>query len=137
MLTLNIVTQEKKLLEESVESLTAPTTEGEITILSGHIPLFTKLQTGELIYRVNGKEASVVITAGFMDVGPNNTVIVMVDSAIRTDDINVLIAQQAKERAEKMMADKTDERDFMLAEASLRRALMEIQVFNKRKNPRG
>lgn len=133
MLTLKIITQEKKLLEEEVESVTAPAFDGEITILPSHIPLFTKINTGELVYRVKGQEHSIVIADGFMDVGPNSTVTLMVDTAVRSDDIDVLKAEEAKRKAEELMSQKLDERDFMLAEASLRKALMEIQTFNKRK----
>lgn len=133
MLTLSIITQEKKLLEEQVDSVTVPTTEGEVTILPNHIPLFTKLQTGELTYKVQNKENSVVITDGFMDVGPQSKVTVMVDTAIRSADIDVLKAEEAKRRAEELMAQKLDERDFVMAEAQLRQAMMEIKAANKRK----
>lgn len=137
MITLKIITQEKKLLEEQVDSVSIPTVEGEITVLPNHIPLFTKLQTGELVFRVKDKEQSVVLTDGFMDVAPGNIVTIMVDTAIRSDDINLLKAEEAKKRAEELMAQKLDNRDFVIAEANLRRALMEIQVFNKRKSSRG
>lgn len=130
---LKIITQEKHLLQEEVESVTIPTVDGEITVLPNHIPLFTRIKTGELVYRMNNQEHSVVVTDGFMDVSPENTVTIMADSAIRSADIDLLKAQQAKERAEEMMKEKLDQRDFVLAEASLRKALMEIQTFNKRK----
>jgi F0F1-type ATP synthase epsilon subunit len=39
LLQLKIVTPEKLILEEEVESVTIPTTEGEITVLADHIPL--------------------------------------------------------------------------------------------------
>lgn len=133
MLTLKIITQEKQLLEEQVDSVSLPTVNGEITVLTGHIPLFTKLQTGELVYRIKDKEQSVVLTDGFLDIGPNNTITVMVDSAVRSNDIDILKAEEAKKRAEEMMENKQDQRDFILAEASLRKAMMEIQTYNKRK----
>ena len=133
MLTLSIITQEKKLLEEQVDSVTVPTTEGEVTILPNHIPLFTKLQTGELTYKVQNQENSVVITDGFMDVGPQSKVTVMVDTAIRSADIDILKAEEAKRKAEELMAQKLDQRDFIMAEAQLRQALMEIKAANRRK----
>lgn len=133
MLTLKVITQEKSLLETEADSVTLPTVDGEITVLPEHIPLFTKLQTGEMIFRVKDKEQAVVITDGFVEVAPNNVITVMVDSAIRSNDIDLLKAEEAKRRAEEMMQEKLDQRDFLLAEAQLRRALMEIDIFNKRK----
>lgn len=133
MLTLKIITQEKQLLTEEVESVSVPSVTGELTILPGHVPLFTKIQTGDVVYRLKNQEHSVVVADGFMDVGPNNKVTLMVDTAVRSSEIDVLKAEQAKQRAEEMMKEKLDQRDFMMAEASLRKAMMEIQTFNKRK----
>ena len=133
-LTLKIITQEKPLLETEADSVTLPTSEGEITVLPEHVPLFTKLKTGELVFRNQDQENIVVITDGFVDVSPNNIVTVMVDSAIRSTDIDLLKAEEAKKKAEALMSEKLDQRDFMLAEAQLRRAMMEIQTYRKRKS---
>jgi F-type H+-transporting ATPase subunit epsilon len=132
-LLLKIITQENQLLEEEVDSVTLPTVEGQITVLPHHVPLFTKIQTGEITYRFQNQEHSVVVSDGFIDVNPQNMVTVMCDTAIRATDIDLLKAEEAKKAAEEAMAQKTDERDFVLAEASLRKALMEIQAYNKRK----
>jgi F-type H+-transporting ATPase subunit epsilon len=134
-LLLKIITQEHQLLEQEVDSVTVPTVEGEITILPMHIPLFTKITTGEMTFRNQNQEYPVVLADGFIDVSPNNTVTIMVDSAVRSADIDILKAEEAKRRAEEVMSQKTDQRDFVLAEASLRKALMEIQAYNKRKKP--
>lgn len=133
-LNLKVITQEKQLLEQEVDSVTVTSESGEITILPQHIPLFTKIKTGELIFRVNNVENSVVTTDGFIDVSPNNTITVMVDSAVRSADIDILKAEQAKQRAEEAMKEKLDTRDYVIAEAALRKALMEIQAYNKRKS---
>ena len=42
-LQLKIVTPEKLILDEEVESVSVPTTEGEITVLADHIPLIASL----------------------------------------------------------------------------------------------
>lgn len=131
-LLLKVITQEKELLTQEVESVTIPTVDGEITVLPHHIPLFTKIKVGEIIYRNGEEEHSVVVTDGFMEISPQNVVTIMADSAIRSADIDILKAQEAKTRAEELMKEKLDQRDFVLAEASLRKALMEIQAFNKR-----
>ena len=49
-LHLTIVSQERQLIDQLVDAITAPASEGEITILAGHIPLMSKLQYGELRY---------------------------------------------------------------------------------------
>lgn len=132
-LLLKIITQEKELLRQEVDSVTIPTVDGEITVLAHHVPLFTRTKVGEVVYRDNGQEYSVIVADGFTDVGPNSTVTIMADTAVRSTDIDILKSEEAKRKAEEAMTNKTDERDFVLAEASLRKALMEIQAYNKRK----
>ena len=134
-LKLVIVTQDRQLLSEEVDQITVPTTSGEVTILPSHAPLFTQLQTGELFYKIDGKVNSAVVSSGFMDVGPNNTITVLSDTATLASDITLERAEEAKQKAEKAMEQKMDRRNFIMAEASLRKALIELKIARKRNNP--
>lgn len=137
-LQLTIVTQEKLLLEQAVESLTVMTTGGEITVLPNHVPLFTRLADGELVYRFHedGKMQvrSYAIAGGFLDVSPDGKVTVLADHAIRAEDINEAKAEEARQMAEEAMKNRESEVQFRLAEASLRRALIELQVAQRKKS---
>jgi F-type H+-transporting ATPase subunit epsilon len=135
-LKLEIVTQEKQLLKTEVTSVSVATEVGEITILPDHIPLFTKLATGELRYREPNSNRTnyFAISGGFMDVGVSGQVTVLADEALRADDINEAMAEQARQEAEEAMKNQTSQRDFILAEASLRKALNELKIANKRKS---
>jgi F-type H+-transporting ATPase subunit epsilon len=132
-LQLELVSQEKRLLTVMVDSLTVMTSEGEVTILPNHISLFAKLVPGELIYRIQKDEHSVVVSAGFIDIGAQNKVTVMVDTAVEARDISEQKAQAAIEQAHQTMQNSTDRQELLLAEASLRRALLEIKVAQKSK----
>lgn len=68
-----------------------------------------------------------------MDVGPDNKITVLADDALRADDINEALVEKAKQEAETALKNKTSKRDFMIAEASLRKALNELKVYRKRK----
>lgn len=129
---LTIITQEKQLLDVVVDQITVMTTSGEITVLPNHIPLFTRLQTGELVYKQNGQPHSVIISGGFLDVSPNSKITVLADTASLESDITLAKAEEAKRKAEETMAQKTDRRNFMIAEASLRKALLELKVARRR-----
>lgn len=133
-LKLSVITQEKELLSLEVDTVTVPGAQGELTILPNHIPLLTKLQTGELRYTVGTKQEELVVGDGFLDVGPNNTVIALVDSASLARDLSVMQAEEARKRAEEALADKTDKRAFILAEAAMRKAMIELKVARKRSN---
>lgn len=130
-LNLTIVSQERALISTQADSVTVPTSEGEITVLPGHIPLFTQLETGELIYRSGKEENSFVVTKGFMDIGPDNTIVVMADTAVEARNISMQKAEAAMAAAEKTMQTSTDRRELLLAEASLKQAMWEIKVAQK------
>jgi len=129
---LTIITQEKQLLDTLVDQVTVMTTTGEITVLPHHIPLFTRLQTGELVYKKNGETHSVILSGGFLDVSPDSTITVLADTASLESDITLAKAEEAKRKAEETMAQKTDRRNFMIAEASLRKALLELKIARRR-----
>lgn len=134
MLKLTIVTQEKELLNTEVDSLTAMTTTGEVTILPGHIPLMTKLADTEFIYRIKGEAHSLAVTGGFLNVEPNNNVIVLADSAIRSEEINEAKAEEARKKAaETMQQEKLSKTEMFIAEGQLRKALLELKVVKRRK----
>ena len=131
---LTVVSQESQLLKTQVEQITAPTQMGEITVLPEHIGLFSKLQTGELKYLIDGKEESMVISDGFITVSPDSTVTVMVDTAKFARDISVAKAEEAVKAAkETIKASPEDRRELLMAEASLKRALLEIKIAQKSK----
>jgi F-type H+-transporting ATPase subunit epsilon len=130
---LEVITQEKHVLTKEVRQLTAPGSMGEVTILPKHIPLFTRLQDGVItIYTKSGVE-ELAILGGFMDVGPLSRVTILADAAINASDINLAKAEAAKRRAEDAMKQKVSEVEFRQAEASLRRALLELKVARRRR----
>ena len=134
-LKLEIVTQEKQVLATEATSVSIKTEMGEITVLPDHIPLFTKLVIGEMRYREPGSNQThyYAISGGFMDVGVGNQVTILADHALRADDINEALVEQARQEAEEAMKNQTSQRDFMIAEASLRKALNELKIAQKRK----
>lgn len=133
-LRLEIVTQEKELLNELVDYVSAPTVMGEVTVLPHHLSLFTKLEPGEVKYSKGGKLTSFVVSGGFMDVSGGKMVVVMADSAVRSDLINVAKAEEAKRKAEQLLKEKTSKQSLLMAEAELRKAIMELKVARKRRS---
>jgi F-type H+-transporting ATPase subunit epsilon len=132
-LSLKVVSQEKALLDASVDSVTAVTTQGTITILPGHIPLFTKLGTGELVYRTEGKEHSIVVSKGFLTLSDNDTITIMADTAVDEREISMQQAEEAMKQAHETLKVSVNQRERIMAEASLRRALLEIKVAQRTK----
>ncbi len=127
-ITLIVVSQEKQLLSTEVESITLPATEGEMTVLPGHIPMFSPLQPGILTYRNGKDEAQIVVSKGFLDVGPDSQVTVIVDTAVHARDISLEKAEAAMRAAHETMKNTQNRQELLMAEASLKQALLEIKV---------
>lgn len=124
---LEVVTPERELASESVESVQLPGLDGELGILPGHAPLITELGLGQLTYRQGGQAAHLAILGGFAEVLPDH-VSVLAEIAERAEEIDVARAQAAKERAEKRLASGGTEVDWSRAIVSLQRALVRLQV---------
>jgi len=60
----------------------------------------------------------------------------MVDSAVEARAISLQKAEQAVQAAHETMSKTVDERELMMAEASLKRALLEIKVAQRTKHSR-
>lgn len=132
MLQFEIITPEKVVYKDEVDEVLIPTPNGEIGILPEHISLVTQVSQGELTIVKKNAKTHIAITGGYAKV-ENDTVTILADYAIRSDDIELKKAEEAKMRAEKRMNEKVSERDFALAQSELRRSLMEIQVVKRRK----
>lgn len=131
-LLLEIITPEKMILKDEVDEVIAPTVTGQIAILPHHISLITQISEGEVTLKKGAKEQHLAVTGGFMEV-TKNKVTILADYAIRSDEIELSKAQEAKERAEKLMKEKTSERDFIQAETQFRRAILELKIGNRRR----
>jgi len=134
-LHLKIVSQEKQLLDQDVEQVTATTSEGEITVLPEHSPLFAPLVHSELEFVSQGERRSFAVSKGFIDVDPQDVVTVMVDVAVAARDISLEKAEAAVKAAQETIVSSRDRQELIMAEASLRQAMMEIKIAQKsRKN---
>ncbi len=122
-----IVTPEKIVFEEEVEFVVVPGEEGYLGILAQHAPMVAALKIGVLKVIQNQKEVKMAISGGFMEVNKNK-VVVLADTAERGDEVDVLRAKTAKERAEQRLASRTHDIDVVRAEMALRRAVARLKA---------
>ncbi|MDO8621288.1 MAG: ATP synthase F1 subunit epsilon [Candidatus Levybacteria bacterium] len=131
-LLLEIITPEKIVYKDEVDEVIIPTVNGEIAVLPHHVNLLSQIIPGELIIKKGEKTESIAITGGFLDVNKNG-VSILADYAIKAGEIEVAKAKEAQERAERLMREKSTEKDFRIAEAELRKAILELRVATKHK----
>ncbi len=72
---LQVYTQERKVLDEQVTSVVAPTTEGYFGILADHAPIISALGEGNLTVRTGEIEKEYRLGGGFLEMSDNNAVI--------------------------------------------------------------
>ncbi len=127
-----LVTPERTVLNEELDSLSCPTTLGQITILPGHIPLVATLVPGELIARVGGKEHFINVTGGFIEVRANNEVAALADAAEHYYEINVQKTEEAVKRAQQAMKEtKMSSEEYAKVASSLNQSLMRLNIARK------
>ena len=131
-LKLEIVTAESPVFTGEVDSIVAPGTVGQFTILPHHAAFMTMLEAGELCLRMGGQETFMVVSGGFLEV-IDDKVIVLADAAERADDIDAARAEEAKKRAQEQMRRPLTGPELVAAEAALRRSLARLKVSERRK----
>src|SRR5659263_761936 len=121
-LLLEIVTPERQVFSEQVDSVVCPGVEGELGILPHHAPLVSTLGVGELRIRRGGEEEYFAIAGGFLQVRPDK-VVVMAETADMASEIDLEKAQAARRDAERALEDMSREpADLAQARAQLQQA---------------
>jgi F-type H+-transporting ATPase subunit epsilon len=127
-----MVTVEKLIFSDQVESIVAPGEAGELGILPHHAPLLSILRAGELRVTQNGQEQSIAITGGFLEV-LDNKVTVLADAAERAEEIELDRAEEAVRRAEERISTRGADLDLERALGSLRKAQVRVTVARRRR----
>ena len=125
---LEVVTPERRVLAEAVNSVTVPGRGGEMQILPGHAALISELQAGVLSYTEGGSSAQLHVSGGFVEVNEDR-VAVLAEVAERPEEIDAARARAAREIAEKRLSGKSGtEIDIDRAHAKLMRNLVRLQL---------
>ncbi len=134
-LVLDIVTVERQVLSEDVDMVIAPGVEGELGILPRHAPLITALAEGELRIKQGDDERTFAIGGGYLEV-LDDQITVLADSAEYAEEIDIARAEEARERAERLLAEgPTDPVDRQVIEGALRRSKVRLKVARRRRRP--
>jgi len=131
-INLEVVTPERRVLEEPVEMVTVPGLNGELGILPGHTPLISQMKTGVLTYVQDGKSSQLHVSGGFVEVRDDH-VSVLAEVAERPEEIDAASARASRERLEKQLSGWTgSEDDLELARTELARSEVRLQLASTR-----
>ena len=122
----DLVSPERLLLSEPVESVVVPGSEGYFTVLKGHAPFMSTLRPGVLdVTRGNGTDR-IFVRGGFADVNGDGLTI-LAEQAIPLAEVDAAMLAQAVRDAEEDVADAKDGAVKDIAELRLNQ-LKEVQT---------
>ena len=124
---LQIVTPDRRIVQEQVDEVEIPGAEGYFGVLPGHTPLLAALAVGELWYRIGQEKVFLSIAFGFAEVLPDR-VTILAHIAERAEDISVERAESARKRAEERLAHATSDIDYERARLALMKSIARLQV---------
>jgi F-type H+-transporting ATPase subunit epsilon len=128
---LQIVTPERHVLQDTVQSVEIPGKEGYLGILPGHAPLITELGIGVLSYRKDSETRYLTVINGYAEVLPHR-VIVLAEVSERAEEIDVERTRRARERAQSEISKAAPGfEDWQRAELALQRALVRLQAASR------
>lgn len=128
---LQIISPTRIFFDGDATMVEMKTSEGEIGVLAGHIPLTAILTPGVVkIHQEEGlKEAA--LHDGFVEIRKDR-VTVLAESCEWPDEIDVERAEEAKERAENRIKSGRKDVDMLRAELALKKALTRIDLAGKK-----
>ncbi|MFK7821382.1 MAG: ATP synthase F1 subunit epsilon [Planctomycetaceae bacterium] len=127
-LRLVIVTPEKTLLDQEVESITVPMFDGQLGILPGRAPIVGRMGSGELRYRGGGSDASFFVDGGFLQI-KEGIVSVLTNRSLTLDDIDVESAQT--ELSEAIARKSVTDEEFAARDKDIERARRMVSLAKK------
>ena len=125
---LQIVTPERHVLQETVQSVEIPGKEGYLGVLPGHAPLLTELGVGILAYRKGADNRFLTVIGGYAEVLPDR-VIVLAEISEKAEEIDVARSKAAHDRAQAELAKHgIAAEEYEREKLALERALIRMQA---------
>ena len=107
--TFELVSPERLLVSEAVESVVIPGTEGEMTVMALHAPVMTTVKPGVVTVKpVSGDVERYVVFGGFADILPSGCTL-LAKSAVAVKDIDRADLARRIQDAREDVADATDD----------------------------
>jgi F-type H+-transporting ATPase subunit epsilon len=133
----DVVSAERSLFSGVVEFLVAPAAMGEVGIYPRHAPLITRIKAGSVRLKLPDcdEEELIYVSGGLLEVQPL-VVTILADTAVRGRDLDEVKAQEAKQRAEDAMRDRSAAIDYAQAQAELAEAVAQLHAIQRLRKQR-
>ena len=126
---LRVITPNRVFYEGKVDMVEFDTTEGEIGVLPGHIPLSVIIKPWILLIYAAEGEKQAALHSGFAEILPDG-VTILAEIVEWADEIDEHRAEAALKRAEERLHSRTPDTDIARAETALQRAMARIEALH-------
>ena len=127
---LEIISPDKMFYTNDVVMAEYNTTEGEVGIYAGHIPMTQIIAPGRLTITEESGQKTAALLSGFVEITPEK-VTILAEAVEWPENIDVERAKEAKIRAERRIGSGKDDVDMARAELALKKALIRLDVVGK------
>ena len=124
---LKIITPDRVFYEGEASMVEFNTTEGEIGVYKEHVPMTVIVAPGILTITEEEGQKIAALHAGFVEI-LQEKVTIMAEIIEWPDEIDLSRAEEARDRAEQRLAEKSPDLDVKRAEIALRRAMARIDI---------
>lgn len=129
---LKVITPRKIVMDKQVNSVTVPTSDGEITVLPHHVHLFSLLVEGIVKIKKDDSEDDLAIGGGYLETN-GETVTVLVSRAYGQNEIDKNLTDKAVEQAKLILSKSSDEKERAEAMTIIRRSVIDSKLMKRRK----
>jgi F-type H+-transporting ATPase subunit epsilon len=131
-----IITPERVLSEEDVDSVSLPAADGQVTVHTHHTAYVGLLQPGVVYIRraADAEGEEVAISGGFAKVEEGGkTLTLLVETAEKAQELDAKVIEAAQARAKQVMEStaKYDDASFAAAAAALQREMARARVVGR------
>ena len=133
VINVSIVTPDGKVYEHTADMIVVSTQSGQLGIMANHEPVIATLDVDETRVKHDNNEDEIAVNGGFIEFS-NNAATIVADSAECQSDIDVDRAENARQRAERLIEaarKQNDKQALDRAQVALRRAINRINVAKK------
>ena len=127
---LEIISPDKMFYNNDVVMAEYNTTEGEVGIYAGHIPMTQIIAPGQLTITEEGGQKIAALLSGFVEITPEK-VTILAEAVEWPENIDVERAREARIRAERRISSGQEDIDLARAELALKKALIRLDVAGK------
>lgn len=133
MLHLKIITPRKVVIDRQVDSVSVPSVNGELTILSHHTNLFSLLKEGIIKIKKGGDENFLAVGGGYLRTD-GELLNILVSRAYGQSEINERLTERAIDEAKKILSQSKNATEKAEATTLLRRSIIDSKLLKKRRS---